>query len=540
MDIKRTLLWIIFSCSILVLWNNWQNENLIKTNQEILLPESNNNNLQKHVPLLKDSKKETVKSYIDLAKKLMDDTVTVENDVLKITFSKTGAQIVKAELLKYTNQNDNKHTILLDINDNFLYTIQSGLLGKENIPNHNNKFNLLSNKKISDQNIEISFSCESGDVILIKTFILSMNSYAIKVNHKVINKNDKSINPHLYLQILRDSSEPTDSSSFYKTFNGVALYSEKEKFQKVSFKDISNNKAKYAKKSENGWIAMIQHYFATACIPSSNSNRNNEIVEVDNENKIFAARTIESLGQIEPDSYHENLSFLWIGPQDQKQMSEISKGLDLVVDYGVFTIIAKPLFNLMNWIFSLTKNWGWTIVLLTVFVKMIFFPLASKSYRSMARLKKISPRIQSIKEQCGDDTKRFNSSIIELYRKEKINPLGGCLPMIIQIPVFISLYWVLLSSVEMRGAPWIFWIKDLSATDPFMILPILMMITMVVQIKLNPSPPDPVQAKVMMIMPLVFGGMMFFFPSGLVLYWCINNILSIAQQWFITRETSRQ
>ncbi|AGF48723.1 preprotein translocase subunit YidC [Candidatus Kinetoplastibacterium oncopeltii TCC290E] len=538
MDIRRTLIWIIFSCSILVLWNNWQSENYTKTNKEIFLSEQDNNNLQKHVPSLKDSKKETVKSYIYLAKKLMDDTVIVETNVFKLTFSKTGAQLIKAELLKYTDKNDNKHTVLLDINDNFLYTIQSGLLGAENIPNHNNKFDLVS-KKISDQDIEISFFCESGGIVLTKTFILNMNSYAIKVKHKITNKSDVSINPYLYLQILRDNSDPTDSSSFYKTFNGIALYSEKEKFQKISFKDVSNNKAKYIKKSENGWVAMVQHYFATACIPSTDSIRTNEIVELDSDNKIFAVRTIESLGQIEPGNFHENSSFLWIGPQDQKKMSELSKGLDLVVDYGIFTIIAKPLFNLMNLIFSLTKNWGWTIVFLTVFIKIVFFPLASKSYRSMARLKKISPRIQLIKEQCGNDTKRFNSSIIDLYRQEKINPLGGCLPMVIQIPVFISLYWVLLSSVEMRGAPWIFWIKDLSATDPFMILPIIMMLTMVVQIKLNPSPPDPVQAKVMMIMPLVFGGMMFFFPSGLVLYWCVNNILSIIQQWFITRETHK-
>ncbi|AGF49450.1 membrane protein insertase YidC [Candidatus Kinetoplastidibacterium galati] len=539
MDIRRTLIWIIFSCSILVLWNNWQNENYIKTNSKALLSETKDNDTsQKHVPLLKNSKKETVKSYISFAKKLMDDTVTIETDVLKLTFSKTGAQLIKAELLKYTDKDENKHKVLLDINDDFLYTIQSGLLGLENIPNHNNKFDMFS-KKTSDQGIEISFSCESGGILLTKTFILKMNSYAIKVNHKVTNKSDKSINPYLYLQILRDNSDPSDSSSFYKTFNGIALYSEKEKFQKISFKDISNNKAKYIKKSDNGWVAMVQHYFATACIPSIDSNRANEIVEVDSDNKIFAVRTIESLGQIEPGSSHENLSFLWIGPQDQKQMSEVSKGLDLVVDYGIFTIIAKPLFNLMNLIFSLTKNWGWTIVLLTILIKIIFFPLASKSYRSMARLKRISPRIQLIKEQCGNDTKKFNSSIIDLYRKEKINPLGGCLPMIIQIPVFISLYWVLLSSVEMRGASWIFWIKDLSATDPFMILPIIMMLTMVIQIKLNPSPPDPVQAKVMMIMPLVFGGMMFFFPSGLVLYWCVNNILSIIQQWFITRETHR-
>jgi YidC/Oxa1 family membrane protein insertase len=246
------------------------------------------------------------------------------------------------------------------------------------------------------------------------------------------------------------------------------------------------------------------------------------------------------VGTIEPGQHVAVDANLWVGPQDQKAMGALAPGLELVVDYGWLTIIAKPLFKIMTWIHSVLGNWGWTIVALTVLIKAVFYPLAAASYRSMARMKQVAPRLQALKEKYGDDKQKLNAAMMEMYRTEKINPLGGCLPMVVQIPVFISLYWVLLASVEMRGAPWILWVHDLSIRDPFFILPAIMMATMFLQIKLNPTPPDPVQAKVMMIMPLVFGGMMFFFPAGLVLYWCVNNTLSIAQQWSITRALQRK
>jgi YidC/Oxa1 family membrane protein insertase len=251
---------------------------------------------------------------------------------------------------------------------------------------------------------------------------------------------------------------------------------------------------------------------------------------------IYAVRTVESVGSIAPGASTSVDSHLWVGPQDQKAMSALAPGLELVVDYGFLTIIAKPLFELMTWLHSILGNWGWTIVALTIIVKSIFYPLAATSYRSMARMKQVAPRLAALKEKYGDDRQKLNTAMMEMYRVEKINPLGGCLPMVVQIPVFISLYWVLLASVEMRGAPWILWVHDLSIRDPFFILPAIMMGTMFLQIRLNPKPPDPMQAKVMMVMPLVFGGMMFFFPAGLVLYWCINNTLSILQQWHITRK----
>jgi YidC/Oxa1 family membrane protein insertase len=230
---------------------------------------------------------------------------------------------------------------------------------------------------------------------------------------------------------------------------------------------------------------------------------------------------------------------LWIGPQDQQAMAAVAQGLDLVVDYGWLTIIAKPVFLLMTWLHSLLANWGWTIVALTVLIKLAFYPLSAAGYRSMARMKKVTPRMTALRDKYKDDRTKLNTAMMELYKNEKINPLGGCLPMIVQVPVFISLYWVLLASVEMRNAPWIGWVRDLASPDPFFILPALMMGTMFLQMRLNPKPPDPMQAKVMMFMPLVFGGMMFFFPAGLVLYWVVNNCLSIAQQWYVGKQADK-
>jgi YidC/Oxa1 family membrane protein insertase len=251
-------------------------------------------------------------------------------------------------------------------------------------------------------------------------------------------------------------------------------------------------------------------------------------------------RSIEPVGSINPGSQTSVPTKLWVGPQDQSELEAVAPGLELVVDYGLLTIIAKPVFTLMTWIFSLLGNWGWTIVALTFLIKAAFYPLSAASYRSMAKMKLVAPRLQALREKFGDDRQKLNTAMMEMYRTEKINPLGGCLPIVIQIPVFISLYYVLGSSVELRGAPWILWIEDLSVQDPYFILPLIMMATMFIQMKLNPTPPDPVQAKVMMFMPLVFGAMMFFFPSGLVLYWCVNNILSIAQQWYITQTIANQ
>ena len=318
---------------------------------------------------------------------------------------------------------------------------------------------------------------------------------------------------------------------------GAALYSEQDKFQKVTFADIEKHKTNYIKQADNGWFAMVQHYFVTAWVPPQGKSRTYEIAELQKD--LYAVRSLEPVGAISPGNSVTINSKLWVGPQDQRSLEALAPGLELVVDYGMLTIIAKPLFALMTWLHGLLGNWGWTIIALTCLIKAAFYPLSAASYRSMAKMKQVGPRMQVLKEKFGDDRQKLNAAMMEMYRTEKINPLGGCLPIVIQIPVFISLYYVLLSSVELRDAPWIFWVQDLATRDPYFILPAFMMGTMFLQMKLNPTPPDPIQAKVMMFMPLVFGGMMFFFPSGLVLYWCVNNLLSIAQQWYISRKMAR-
>lgn len=554
MDIRRTVLWMIFSFSLLLLWNNWQIHNgkpsLFGAPTPTASTNANGtpaaaNNATPSVPNAPPATAAAPSAVPGAAAPVptRSEEVVITTDVLRLTFDTLGAQLVRAELLKYpaTGQAD-KPTVLLDRTAGLNYVAQTGVVGAangQNFPTHQTPFRVVStDRQMTGDSLAVAFEAESGGVKVTKTFTLHRGRYDIDVRHDLANVGAAPVTPALYLQLERDGNDPADTSSFYHTFTGMAVYSEQDKFQKMTFVDIEKKKANYIKQADNGWIAVVQHYFATAWVPPQGKPRNNEVLEV--QKNLYAARTIEAVGEIAPGAAARVDSHLWVGPQDQKAMAALAPGLELVVDYGWLTIIAKPLFTLMTWLHSILGNWGWTIVALTVLIKALFYPLAAASYRSMARMKQVAPRLQALKEKYGDDKQKLNAAMMEMYRTEKINPLGGCLPMVVQIPVFISLYWVLLASVEMRGAPWILWVHDLSIRDPYFILPAIMMATMFLQIKLNPTPPDPVQAKVMMIMPLVFGGMMFFFPAGLVLYWCVNNTLSIAQQWSITRAMQRK
>lgn len=554
MDIRRTVLWMIFSFSLLLLWNNWQIHNgkpsLFGAPTPTASTTANGtpaaaNNATPSVPNAPPATAAAPSAVPGAAAPVptRSEEVVITTDVLRLTFDTLGAQLVRAELLKYpaTGQAD-KPTVLLDRTAGLNYVAQTGVVGAangQNFPTHQTPFRVVStDRQMTGDSLAVAFEAESGGVKVTKTFTLHRGRYDIDVRHDLANVGAAPVTPALYLQLERDGNDPADTSSFYHTFTGMAVYSEQDKFQKMTFADIEKKKANYIKQADNGWIAVVQHYFATAWVPPQGKPRNNEVLEV--QKNLYAARTIEAVGEIAPGAAARVDSHLWVGPQDQKAMAALAPGLELVVDYGWLTIIAKPLFTLMTWLHSILGNWGWTIVALTVLIKALFYPLAAASYRSMARMKQVAPRLQALKEKYGDDKQKLNAAMMEMYRTEKINPLGGCLPMLVQIPVFISLYWVLLASVEMRGAPWILWVHDLSIRDPYFILPAIMMATMFLQIKLNPTPPDPVQAKVMMIMPLVFGGMMFFFPAGLVLYWCVNNTLSIAQQWSITRAMQRK
>ena len=557
MDIRRTVLWMIFSFSLLLLWNNWQihhGKPSLFGGPDVTQPAPNpqaeaekagSGTLTPSVPSATPTQAGPSSTVPGSSEPVASpaEQVVVDTDVLRLTFDTTGAQIVRAELLKYPVSGDVEHPfVLLDRSSSLQYVVQSGIVGApagQSYPTHQTPFRLTSSERsMSGDTLVVTFEAQSGGVRLVKTFTLRRGQYDIAVRHEVQNVGSQPANPSLYLQLERDGNDPSDTSSFYHTFTGVAVYSEAEKFQKVTFSNIKDRKNNYVRQADNGWIGIVQHYFATAWVPPQGKQRTNELLEV--QNNLYAARTIEAMGTVSPGASTVVDSQLWIGPQDQKAMEAVAPGLELVVDYGFLTIIAKPLFALMTWLHTLLGNWGWTIVALTVIIKAIFYPLAATSYRSMARMKAVAPRLASLKQKYGDDRQKLNAAMMEMYKTEKINPLGGCLPMVVQIPVFISLYWVLLASVEMRGAPWILWVQDLSVRDPWFILPAIMMGTMFLQIKLNPTPPDPMQAKIMMIMPLVFGGMMFFFPAGLVLYWCVNNTLSIAQQYYITKKMERE
>jgi len=560
MDIRRTILWMIFSFSLLLLWNNWQVYNgkpslfTGATQSQSTEPATTAANgsaaaeSQGHVPEgipapAGSSTAPAAPAQQEPAAAAAAEQINISTDVYNLVFSTQGAQLVRAELLKFGDEEDpTKPMVLLDNEASSTYLAQTGIVGApqgSSFPTHLTPFRLTSTEKsLTGDSLDVVFEAEAGGVKVIKTYTLHRGRYDIQVRHEVHNLGDAPISPSVYLQLTRDGNDPPNTSFFYNTFTGPAVYSSEHKYQKVKFSDIEKNKASYVKQADDGWVAMVQHYFAAAWVPVEDRARHNEILRVSD--NLYSVRTIQQIGTIQPGEQQTIQSKLWLGPQDQQAMQAVAPGLDVVVDYGFLTIIAKPLFKLMTWIHGFLGNWGWTIVVLTLLIKLVFYPLSAASYRSMAKMKLVTPRLQALREKFGDDRAKLNAAMMEMYRTEKINPLGGCLPMVVQIPVFISLYWVLLGSVEMRGAPWILWIHDLAAPDHWFILPAIMMGTMFLQIKLNPTPPDPMQARIMMIMPLVFGGMMFFFPAGLVLYWCVNNAVSIAQQCYIMHKLDQE
>jgi YidC/Oxa1 family membrane protein insertase len=561
MDIRRTILLMIFSFSLLMLWNNWQ---VHQGNPSLLGGQTQPTESTAKPPV--DGATTTAAAGVPSAPTppaassnapsanvpgvassavSQAELVNFKTDVLSLSFDLQGAQLVRADLLSFPSREEKDQPfVLLNNRGGQTYVVQSGLTGAPAgslYPTHLAPYTLITtDRALNGDQLVIKFVSESSGVKLTKTFTLKKSSYEILVDHQIENLTAQPISPSVYLQITRDGKDAASENSTPSfmsgpvSFTGPAIYSEQEKFQKVSFSEIEKRKATYVKEADNGWFAMVQHYFVTAWVPPQGKNRTYEMTEL--QKNLFAVRSIEPVGAIAPNSQLNIPAKLWVGPQDQEGLESVAPGLDLVVDYGLLTIIAKPLFALMTWLYTILGNWGWTIVVLTILIKAAFYPLSAASYRSMAKMKLVSPRLQALKEKFGDDRQKLNTAMMEMYRTEKINPLGGCLPILVQIPVFISLYYVLGSSVELRGAPWIWWIKDLAVQDPYFILPVVMMGTMFIQMKLNPTPPDPMQAKVMMFMPLIFGAMMFFFPSGLVLYWCVNNILSIAQQWYVMRQ----
>jgi len=481
--------------------------------------------------------------------------VAIQTDVLKVAIDPEGAVVSRAELLKEKvapdwkasgllglvtgkKQDPDLNMVLLEVSPNRVYVTQSGVVGG-NFPNHRSPFTVVDGPRElapGQDTLPVTFVSESDGVRVTKTYTFHRGRYGIDVTHQVANIGEAPVAPSVYLQIVRDGNKPEGESSLYYTYTGPVVYTDQQKFKKIDFSAIEKNKPELPNAADNGWVGMIQHYFATAWVPEK-GERQFYARSVDK--NLYSIGTLLPIGTVAPGAAETRKATLYIGPQNQQALAAIAPGLDLVVDYGWLTFLAKPIYWLLEFLHRIVGNWGWAIVLLTVLIKAAFYPLSAASYKSMAKMKEVTPRLTKLREQYGNDKQKLNAAMMELYRNEKINPLGGCLPILVQIPVFISLYWVLLASVEMRNAPWMLWVTDLATPDAWFILPLLMMGTMWIQYKLNPTPPDPVQAKVMMFMPLIFGVMFFFFPAGLVLYWLTNNILSIAQQWYVTEQIAK-
>ena len=428
--------------------------------------------------------------------------------------------------------------MLFEQRPDHLYVAQAGLLGE--LPNHRTQYSAQALRyTLAEGAATLEVRLEAppvNGVKVAKIYRFHRGSYVIDVAFDIANQGPAAIQPYGYFQLLRDGKEPAGASAMLPTFTGVGVYTSKEKFYKLTFSDIEKGKTSYPKTSDDGWIAVLQHYFLGAWLPKNGTPREFYARQVDG---LYAAGVILPAPPVQPGASAVLDVPLYAGPQEQDKLAKLAPGLDLSVDYGWLTIIAVPLFWVLSWLYHWVGNWGVAIILLTVIIKLIFYPLSEASYRSMARMRVLAPKLQRLKEQYGDDKQRMQQAMMELYKTEKINPLGGCLPIVVQIPVFIALYWVLLASVELRHAPFMLWIHDLSRSDPYFVLPVLMGATMIIQSRLSPEPPDPVQAKVMKIMPIAFSVFFFFFPAGLVLYWLINNILSILQQWHINRVLER-
>ncbi len=471
--------------------------------------------------------------------------ISVETDALLVELDTSGGDIRKVTLRNHLARGDTTKpfTLLQDKQDSY-FIAQSGLLGQD-LPSHlatwttkQDKYRMDSGDTLS---VTLTFIAASG-VSIDKVFTFTRGSYVIGVRYTIKNESSAAISPSAYFQFLRDGNPPEGESAGNMfagvvTFTGPAIYSDSKKFQKVDFSAIDKGKQEHIKESTDGWVAMVQHYFVSAWLPQDKIKREYFTKKVSD--KLFTAGVIVPMASIAPGASESISMPLYVGPQEQEKLKQLAPGLDLAVDYGWLTILAYPMFAVLSWINKITSNWGWTIIIFTILLKLVFFPLNQKAGKSMAHMKHLAPKVEALKARYGDDKLKMNQAMMELYKTEKINPLGGCLPILIQMPFLIAMYWVLLGAVELRNAPWLGWITDLSTPDPFYVLPVIMGASMLIQTKLNPTPPDPIQAKVMMLMPVVFSVMFFFFPAGLVLYWTMQNIIGIGQQWYINKTTSQ-
>ncbi len=470
-------------------------------------------------------------------------TIRVVTDFFDAEIDTRGGTIRNLYLQEYpvSLQDQEKKFQLLKGELPSLFMAQSGLVGseKELAPTHEALFQVERREyRMEDgqDSLTVDLVWRHVDGIQVtKRFVFTRGSYAVEVHHLVENLTGSPWTGREYRQLQRSPEDEGKMSAFMYTYTGGAIYSQEEKYEKISFSDMEDSKL--SREVKDGWVAMLQHYFIGAWVSPAEETDHFYTNVLPDSRYVIGAYT-PSITVASGASHRFSSTFV-AGPKRQNELKAIAPGLELTVDYGWLTVLAQPIFWLLGKIYSLLGNWGWSIILLTMMIKLAFYKLSETSYKSMANMRRMTPRIQALKDRYGDDKSRMNQAMMEMYKKEKINPLGGCLPIIVQIPVFIALYWVLLESVELRQAPFIFWLTDLSVKDPYFVLPLIMGVSMFIQQKLNPAPPDPMQAKIMMSLPFVFTIFFAFFPAGLVLYWVVNNILSITQQWYITMQIEK-
>ena len=553
-DIRRTILWVIFGFSMVLLWDQWQVHN---GNKATFFPSPAQQSSAVTAKTVASGPADaSVPSATTMAGAVTAAVVPanapvapkerfeVTTDVLKLTFETEGGSLVRAEFLKYSDMADKtRNFVLLDDSKERVYLAQTGVIAGAtggSFPTHKTPMTVTGSRalKEGEDSLVLQFaSADVGGIKLVKTYTLRRGAYDIAVKHELTNTSNAPVAPQLYLQLVRDGNKPAGESSFYSTFTGPAIYTDAKKYQKVEFADIKKKNVDVEKEASNGYVAMVQHYFASAWILPDGVKRSLSLDAVDIGSAMpdccYRATMIAPLEAIAPGATKVVDAKFFAGPQEEKMLESLAPGLELVKDYGWLTILAKPLYWLLDKLHSYLQNWGWSIVALVLLLKIAFYWLNAKAYASMAKMKAVNPKIMEMRERLKDNPQQMQQEMMRIYREEKVNPMGGCFPIMVQIPVFIALYWVLLSSVEMRNAPWALWIHDLSSPDPYYILPLFMTLTTLLQTALNPAPPDPMQAKMMWFMPLAFSVMFFFFPAGLVMYWITNNILSIAQQWII-------
>ncbi len=561
MDTQRIIALIVFSFSSLLLWEAWQKHNQPPPIPNAPIAAQNAPGAVKNVNAdapggvnavptasvpTAASPSAAVQAPVGAAPAAATQRVMVRTDTLDVDLDAVSGDIRQVVLRKHHARGDNsKPFVLMQDKVGHYFIAQTGLLG-EGLPNHTSKWSLISGQpgqqlELGNRDkLDVVFAnTDTPGVTVNKTYTFTRGSYVVDVRYDIKNDNAEPIAAKAYFQFLRDANPPegesTGSNPFtgVATFTGPAIYTDLKKFQKVAFSDIEKNKAEHVKEASDGWLAMVQHYFVSAWLPQGATGREFFTKRVNE--KLFSAGVILPFATVAANSSGFISTPLYVGPQEQENLNKLAPGLGLVIDYGFLTVLAYPMFVVLSFINNLVGNWGWTIIIFTILLKLVFFPLNQKSGKSMAHMKTLMPKMEALKARYGDDKMKLNQAMMELYKSEKVNPLGGCLPIIIQIPFFISLYWVLLGAVELRNTPWILWIHDLSTPDPLYILPVIMGVSMFIQTKLNPQPTDPIQAKVMTILPIVFSIMFFFFPSGLVLYWTMQNILGIAQQWHINK-----